>query len=109
MSALATGALSGVPMPVTAGTLTRSRQRSPTGAGDRDLAELARFVRERMLRSFEPEVPDPSSCEAPARTRARDRPQSINAVTVRLLTDARKFDIIQSGPGWQGTKCPLIS
>jgi 3-hydroxyisobutyrate dehydrogenase len=49
MSALATGALSGVPMPLTAGTLASFSAAVAAGVGERDLAELARFVRERML------------------------------------------------------------
>jgi hypothetical protein len=36
-----------------AGTLASFSATVAAGAGDRDLAELARFVRERMLQSFE--------------------------------------------------------
>ena len=53
MSAVATGALSGVPMPLGAGTLASFSAAVAGGAGDGDLAELAQFVRERMLQSFD--------------------------------------------------------
>jgi 3-hydroxyisobutyrate dehydrogenase-like beta-hydroxyacid dehydrogenase len=52
MSAVATGALSGVPMPLGAGTLASFSAAVAGGAGDGDLAELAQFVRERMLQNF---------------------------------------------------------
>jgi 3-hydroxyisobutyrate dehydrogenase-like beta-hydroxyacid dehydrogenase len=53
MSAVATGALAGVPMPLSAGTLASFSAAVAGGAGDGDLAELAQFVRERMLQNFE--------------------------------------------------------
>jgi len=53
MSAVATGAASGVPMPVAAGTLTALSAAVGAGAGDGDLAELARFMREHMLQNYE--------------------------------------------------------
>jgi 3-hydroxyisobutyrate dehydrogenase-like beta-hydroxyacid dehydrogenase len=53
MSAVATGALSGVPMPLSAGTLASFSAAVAGGAGDGDLAELAKFVRERMLQKFD--------------------------------------------------------
>ena len=52
MSAVATGALTGVPMPLSAGTLASLSAAVAGGAGDHDLAELARFVREKMVQSF---------------------------------------------------------
>jgi 3-hydroxyisobutyrate dehydrogenase-like beta-hydroxyacid dehydrogenase len=52
MSAVATGALSGVPMPLSAGTLASLSAAVAGGAGDGDLAELAKFVRERMVQNF---------------------------------------------------------
>jgi 3-hydroxyisobutyrate dehydrogenase len=53
MSAVATGAASGVPMPVAAGTLASLSAAVAGGAGDQDLAELARFVRDHMLQNYE--------------------------------------------------------
>jgi 3-hydroxyisobutyrate dehydrogenase len=53
MSAVATGALSGVPMPLSAGTLASFSAAVAGGAGDGDLAELAQFVRERMPQNFD--------------------------------------------------------
>jgi len=53
MSAVATGALSGVPMPLSAGTLASLSAAVAGGAGDRDLAELAQFVRSQMVQNFE--------------------------------------------------------
>jgi 3-hydroxyisobutyrate dehydrogenase len=52
MSAVATGALSGVPMPLSAGTLASLSAAVAGGAGDGDLAELAKFVRERMVQDY---------------------------------------------------------
>lgn len=52
MSALATGGLSGVPMPVTAGALASFSAAVAGGAGEGDLGALAAFVRERMLQNF---------------------------------------------------------
>jgi 3-hydroxyisobutyrate dehydrogenase len=52
MSAVATGALSGVPMPLSAGTLASLSAAVAGGAGDGDLAELAKFVREQMVQNF---------------------------------------------------------
>jgi 3-hydroxyisobutyrate dehydrogenase-like beta-hydroxyacid dehydrogenase len=53
MSAVATGARSGVPMPLSAGTLASLSAAVAGGAGDGDLADLAKFVREKMLQNFE--------------------------------------------------------
>ena len=53
MSAVATGASSGVPMPVSSGTLAALSAAVGGGAGDGDLAELARYVREHMLQNYE--------------------------------------------------------
>jgi 3-hydroxyisobutyrate dehydrogenase len=52
MSAVATGALSGVPMPLSAGTLASLSAAVAGGAGDHDLAELAKFVRDKMVQDF---------------------------------------------------------
>ncbi len=52
MSAVATGALSGVPMPLGAGALAAFSAAVAGGAGDGDLADLAQFVREKMLQNF---------------------------------------------------------
>jgi hypothetical protein len=53
MSAVATGARSGVPMPLSAGTLSSFSAAVAGGAGDGDLADLAKFVREKMVQNFE--------------------------------------------------------
>lgn len=53
MSAVATGALSGVPMPLSAGTLASLSAAVASGAGAGDLAELPKFVREAMAQNFE--------------------------------------------------------
>ena len=53
MSAVATGARSGVPMPLSAGTLASFSAAVAGGAGDGDLAVLAKFVREKMVQNFE--------------------------------------------------------
>jgi 3-hydroxyisobutyrate dehydrogenase len=53
MSAVATGALSGVPMPLSAGTLASLSAAVANGAGAGDLGELPRFVRESMVQNFE--------------------------------------------------------
>jgi 3-hydroxyisobutyrate dehydrogenase-like beta-hydroxyacid dehydrogenase len=52
MSAVATGALSGVPMPLAAGTLTSLSAAVEGGYGAGDLAELPKFFREAMLQKF---------------------------------------------------------
>jgi len=52
MSAVATGARSGVPMPLSAGTLASFSAAVAGGAGDGDLADLAKFVREKMVQNF---------------------------------------------------------
>jgi 3-hydroxyisobutyrate dehydrogenase len=52
MSAVATGALAGVPMPLSAGTLASLSAAVAADYGDGDLAELPKFVRERMLQNF---------------------------------------------------------
>lgn len=53
MSAMATGALSGVPMPLSAGTLASLSAAVANGQGGADLGELAKFVREAMVQDFE--------------------------------------------------------
>jgi 3-hydroxyisobutyrate dehydrogenase len=53
MSAVATGALSGVPMPLSAGTLASLSAAVDGDYGDGDLAELPKFFRESMLQKFE--------------------------------------------------------
>ena len=53
MSAVATGARSGVPMPLSAGTLASFSAAVAGGAGDGDLADIAKFVREKMLQNFD--------------------------------------------------------
>jgi 3-hydroxyisobutyrate dehydrogenase len=52
MSAVATGALSGVPMPLSSGTLASLSAAVSGGAGAGDLAELPKFVREAMVQNF---------------------------------------------------------
>jgi 3-hydroxyisobutyrate dehydrogenase len=52
MSAVATGALTGVPMPLTAGTLASLSAAVDGDYGDGDLAELPKFFREAMLQNF---------------------------------------------------------
>jgi 3-hydroxyisobutyrate dehydrogenase len=52
MSAVATGALCGVPMPLSAGTLASLSAAVAADYGDGDLAELPKFVREKMLQNF---------------------------------------------------------
>jgi 3-hydroxyisobutyrate dehydrogenase len=53
MSAVATGALTGVPMPLSAGTLCSLSAAVAAGYGDGDLAELPKFLRETMLQNFD--------------------------------------------------------
>jgi 3-hydroxyisobutyrate dehydrogenase-like beta-hydroxyacid dehydrogenase len=53
MSAVATGALCGVPMPLSAGTLASLSAAVAGDHGDGDLAELPKFFREAMLQSFD--------------------------------------------------------
>jgi 3-hydroxyisobutyrate dehydrogenase-like beta-hydroxyacid dehydrogenase len=53
MSAVAAGALSGVPMPLTAGTLVSLSAAVANGYGSGDLAEIPKFLREAMLQNFE--------------------------------------------------------
>jgi 3-hydroxyisobutyrate dehydrogenase len=53
MSAVATGALSGVPMPLSAGTLSALSAAVASGLGDGDLAELAAFLRGPMIQNLE--------------------------------------------------------
>ena len=52
MSAVATGALSGVPMPLSAGTLAAASAAVAAGHGAGDIAELPKFLRESMVQSF---------------------------------------------------------
>lgn len=52
MSAVATGALSGVPMPLSAATLASLSAAVAGNYGSGDLAELPKFVREAMLQNF---------------------------------------------------------
>jgi 3-hydroxyisobutyrate dehydrogenase len=52
MSAVATGALCGVPMPLSAGTLASLSAAVAADRGDSDLAELPKFVRDAMLQNF---------------------------------------------------------
>jgi 3-hydroxyisobutyrate dehydrogenase len=53
MSAVATGALSGVPMPLAAGTLASLSAAVANGYGSGDLGEMPKFLREAMLQNFE--------------------------------------------------------
>lgn len=52
MSAVATGALTGVPMPLSAGTLASLSAAVANGQGNGDLAELPKFLREQMVQNF---------------------------------------------------------
>jgi 3-hydroxyisobutyrate dehydrogenase len=52
MSAVATGALTGVPMPLSAATLVSLSAAVADGYGKGDLAELPNFLRESMLQNF---------------------------------------------------------
>lgn len=52
MSAVATGALTGVPMPLSAGTLASLSSAVANGAGSGDLAELPKFLRDSMVQRF---------------------------------------------------------
>ena len=53
MSAVATGALTGVPMPLSAGTLASLSAAVANGAGGGDLGELPKFLRDSMVQNFE--------------------------------------------------------
>jgi 3-hydroxyisobutyrate dehydrogenase len=53
MSAVATGALTGVPMPQAAGTLASLSAAVEGDYGDGDLAELPKFFRDAMLQKFD--------------------------------------------------------
>ena len=53
MSAVATGALSGVPMPLSAGTLASLSAAVANGYGAGDLGELPKFLRDSMVQNFE--------------------------------------------------------
>lgn len=53
MSAVATGALTGIPMPLSAGTLASLSSAVANGAGSGDLAELPKFLRDSMVQRFE--------------------------------------------------------
>ena len=52
MSAVATGALAGVPMPLSAAVLSALSAAVADGYGSGDLAELPKFLREEMLQDF---------------------------------------------------------
>jgi 3-hydroxyisobutyrate dehydrogenase len=52
MSAVATGALSGVPMPLTSGALAALSAAADGDYASRDIAELPKFFREAMLQNF---------------------------------------------------------
>jgi 3-hydroxyisobutyrate dehydrogenase-like beta-hydroxyacid dehydrogenase len=52
MSAVATGALTGVPMPLTAGTLASLSAAVANGFGNGDLAEMPKFLRDSMIQRF---------------------------------------------------------
>lgn len=52
MSAVATGALAGVPMPLSAGTLASLSAAVANGKGAGDLGELPKFLREHMVQNF---------------------------------------------------------
>jgi 3-hydroxyisobutyrate dehydrogenase len=52
MSAVATGALNGVPMPLSSATLACLSAAVAGGCGSGDLAELPKFLREAMLQNF---------------------------------------------------------
>jgi 3-hydroxyisobutyrate dehydrogenase-like beta-hydroxyacid dehydrogenase len=53
MSAVATGALGGVPMPLSAGTLASLSAAVANGYGQGDLGEMPKFLREAMLQNFQ--------------------------------------------------------
>jgi 3-hydroxyisobutyrate dehydrogenase-like beta-hydroxyacid dehydrogenase len=52
ISAVATGALTGVPMPMASGALSSISAAVGAGWGDLDIAELPRFFRENMLQNY---------------------------------------------------------
>ena len=60
MSAVATGALTGVPMPVASGALAAFSAAVSSGWGDLDIAELPRFFRTEMLQNFDRVTDDQS-------------------------------------------------
>ena len=53
MSAVATGAITGVPMPLSSGTLAALSAAVANGYGAGDLGEMPKFLREAMLQNFE--------------------------------------------------------
>jgi 3-hydroxyisobutyrate dehydrogenase-like beta-hydroxyacid dehydrogenase len=53
MSAVATGALTGVPMPLSSGTLAALSAAVANGYGNGDLGELPKFLRDSMVQNFE--------------------------------------------------------
>lgn len=53
MSAVATGAVSGVPMPLSAGTLAALSAAVAAGKGSGDLGEMPKFLREQMVQNFD--------------------------------------------------------
>lgn len=52
MSCVATGAITGVPMPLSAGTLASLSAAVANGKGSGDLAEMPKFLREQMVQNF---------------------------------------------------------
>jgi hypothetical protein len=52
MSAVATGALTGVPMPLSSGVLASLSAAVANDCGDGDLAELPKFFREMLPQNF---------------------------------------------------------
>jgi 3-hydroxyisobutyrate dehydrogenase-like beta-hydroxyacid dehydrogenase len=53
MSAVATGALAGVPMPATSGVLTSLSAAVAGGWGDKDLAEIPKYFRDHLLQVYD--------------------------------------------------------
>jgi 3-hydroxyisobutyrate dehydrogenase-like beta-hydroxyacid dehydrogenase len=53
MSAMATGAIAGVPMPATAGALASASAAIAQGLSDEDCAVIPTFYRQHMLQRFD--------------------------------------------------------